>query len=52
MGSDPWWVWLLPILFTIPWIAGIAWICLRSTRDSGEVLPSMADAARHRLWAR
>jgi hypothetical protein len=45
----PWWVWLLPILFSAPWIAGIIWFWRRTEGDNGEP-PSMGELARRRLW--
>ncbi|MEA2208354.1 MAG: hypothetical protein QOF54_831, partial [Solirubrobacteraceae bacterium] len=24
--GDPWWVWLLPLLFAAPWITAIVWL--------------------------
>jgi hypothetical protein len=50
MGSDPWWIWLLPILFSGPWVAGVIWICLRRKADGREPPPSLAEIARRRLW--
>jgi hypothetical protein len=49
--GDPWWIWLLPILFSAPWIAGIIWFWPRD-RSENEVSPSTADLAARRLWPR
>jgi hypothetical protein len=51
MGADPWWIWLLPVLFAAPWIAAIVWVRLRSGRGSLTEPPSMAEAAARRLWS-
>jgi hypothetical protein len=40
----------LPLLFSLPWLAVIAWFS-PGARTSRE-FPSLADAARERLWAR
>jgi hypothetical protein len=40
----------LPLLFCLPWLAGIVWFS-RDAQTSRE-FPSMADASRERLWAR
>jgi hypothetical protein len=47
----PWWVWLLPVLFSAPWIAAIVWFWPRDGFRGAEV-PSMAELARERLWQR
>jgi hypothetical protein len=46
--TDPWWVWLLPVLFAAPWITVIIWFWSQEPRD-GAVSPSMADRLRERL---
>jgi hypothetical protein len=47
----PWWIWLLlPILFAVPWIAGIIWFWPRGNAR-GELPPAMAEMARQR-WLR
>jgi hypothetical protein len=48
-SGDPWWAWLLPLGFGAPWLAAIAWLWNKRPRD-GAIPPSMADAARKRLW--
>jgi hypothetical protein len=48
-ATDPWWVWLLPVGFAAPWITAIIVFWRKRPRD-GEIPPSMADAARKRLW--
>jgi hypothetical protein len=47
-ATDSWWV-LLLIVFGAPWLAAIAWLWSKRPRD-GTVPPSMAEAARKRLW--
>jgi hypothetical protein len=45
----------LPLLATLPWLAGIAWFgAWFGSRDAGGLgeFPSAAEAARRRLWAR
>lgn len=39
-----------PLLFSVPWIVGIAWLCKRAP-DSGDrtPAPSMGERARSRL---
>jgi hypothetical protein len=49
MAVDPWWTWLLPLFFAAPWIAAIAWVCLRYPQLWREEPPSMADRMRKRL---
>jgi hypothetical protein len=49
MAVDPWWTWLLPLFFGAPWIAAIAWVCLRYPQLWREEPPSMADMMRKRL---
>jgi hypothetical protein len=49
MAVNPWWTWLLPLLFAAPWIAAIAWVCLRYPLLWQQEAPSMADMARRRL---
>jgi hypothetical protein len=49
MAVDPWWTWLLPLFFAAPWIAAIAWVCLRCPQLWREEPPSMADMTRKRL---
>jgi hypothetical protein len=44
-----WGTWL-PLLFCLPWLAGIVWLS-RDAQTERE-FPSMADASRERLWAR
>jgi hypothetical protein len=48
---DSWWIWLLPLLFSAPWIAAIVWFWPRGGFRGGEV-PSMAELARERLLQR
>jgi len=40
----------LPLLACLPWLAAIVWV----SRDAGATreFPSLAEAARERLWAR
>jgi hypothetical protein len=40
----------LPLLFGLPWLAGIVWFS-RDSKTERE-FPSMAEASRERLWAR
>ncbi|HVD25488.1 MAG TPA: hypothetical protein VNB86_05790 [Gaiellaceae bacterium] len=47
----PWWVWLLPVLFSAPWIAAIVWFWPREGFGGGET-PSMGELARERLLPR
>ncbi len=49
MFGDPWWVWLLPLVFAAPWLAGIAYVCLRTPRREDGVPPSAAQAALRRF---
>jgi hypothetical protein len=49
-ATDPWWVWLLPLIFAAPWITAIVWFWRTRSRD-GALPPSLADEARKRLWA-
>lgn len=46
---NPWWVWLLPLFFSAPWIAAILWVWRRRPID-GEISLSMAEQTRKRLW--
>jgi 4-hydroxybenzoate polyprenyltransferase len=41
----------LPLLFSLPWLAAIAWFSRRDSLDEHEP-PSLADAARTRLRTR
>jgi hypothetical protein len=50
MGADPWWIWLLVVALTAPWLAGVLVISMWGTRDSGEEPPSLAETAQRRLW--
>jgi hypothetical protein len=52
VGANPWWAWLLPILFGAPWLAAIAWVWFRSPSKSGEAPPSLAELIQQRLWLR
>jgi hypothetical protein len=47
--SFPLWAWLLPFLFSAPWIVAIVWFWRHTPRDD-ETPPSMAERARDRLW--
>jgi hypothetical protein len=48
MHSGALWIWLLPLLFSAPWIAAIVWFWPREGfRD--EPPPSMGELARSRL---
>jgi hypothetical protein len=47
MGTDPWWAWLLGLLFAAPWLVAIAWIWLRTPPPTTEA-PSLAELVRSR----
>jgi hypothetical protein len=47
MGTDPWWIWLLPLVFSLPWLAAIALVLRRKVPGDGALPPSMAE-----LWRR
>jgi hypothetical protein len=47
MSIDPWWTWLLPLVFAAPWVVGIAWLVRRTPPDSN-VPPSFAGGAWRR----
>jgi hypothetical protein len=51
MGNDSLWALIAyPVLFGIPWIAAIAWLCKRTPgADDGMPAPSMGERARSRL---
>ena len=49
MAGDPWWTWLLPLVFAAPWIAASVWICIRYPRLWDEDPPSLAEMTRKRL---
>jgi hypothetical protein len=43
--TDAWW--LLPLAFSVPWMAAIVWVCLRSAPSAeGEAPPSAQEALR------
>jgi hypothetical protein len=54
MGNDSVWaVIAYPFLFSIPWIAGIVWLCKRTPgTGDGIPAPSMGERARKRLELR
>jgi hypothetical protein len=45
-----WWTWL-PFLFSVPWVAAIAWVRLRRDGCGTEVPVSLAEASKRRLWS-
>ena len=49
MGVTPWWAWLLPVAFSAPWLAAIAWTYRRTPRRGEEAFPSLGEQARRRL---
>jgi hypothetical protein len=51
MGSDSWLSWLIPILFSAPWLVAIVWVWMRSAGERAGEPVSLAETARRRLWA-
>ncbi|HVC86786.1 MAG TPA: hypothetical protein VNC40_05075 [Gaiellaceae bacterium] len=49
MQHASFWVWLLPLAFGSPWLAGSIVLWRYRVRD-GSIPPSAADLARTRLW--
>jgi hypothetical protein len=51
VGNDSVWAMIAyPIFFSVPWIAGIVWLCKRTPgSDDDTPAPSMGERARSRL---
>ena len=51
MGNDSVWAMIAyPLLFSVPWVAGIIWLCKRTPPvGDGTPPPSMGERARSRL---
>jgi hypothetical protein len=47
--TEAWWIWLLFVGIASPWVTAIIYYWRKRPRD-GAIPPSMAEAARKRLW--
>jgi 4-amino-4-deoxy-L-arabinose transferase-like glycosyltransferase len=48
--GGPWWIWfLIPVLFSAPWLGAIIWFW-PSKGERHDEPASMAEMARQRLW--
>jgi hypothetical protein len=47
--GGPWWIWLLPVLLSAPWLGAIIWFW-PSKGERRDDPASMAEMARQRLW--